>query len=439
MKLAVIGSGYVGLVTGAGFSNYGNHVTCVDIDPSRIERLRRGEIPFHEPGLAELVQRSARQGRLVFTTDTAGSVRDVDVVFLAVGTPSRPDGAADLSYLLEAAREVGRGISSGTVIVTKSTVPVGTGDVVRETIAGVTSQPFAVASNPEFLKVGDAVNDFMKPARVIIGTDDPHALDVLRRLYTGFLRTSDRIQVMDLRSAELTKYAANAMLATRISFMNELAALADALGADIEQVRRGVGSDARIGPKFLFPGVGFGGSCFPKDLRALRDMGRTSGVTLGIIESTVDANERSKRAFGARIAAHFGGSLAGKRIAIWGLAFKPETDDIREAPALDVIAQLRAAGASVVGFDPIASDNVRALLGDAIELAGDPYVAAEGADAVVLITEWHELRQPDFARLRQLVRTPVLFDGRNVWDPVEARRKGFAYVGIGRPSPASDD
>ncbi len=434
MKLAVIGSGYVGLVTGAGFSNFGNHVTCVDIDPARIERLRRGEIPFHEPGLAELVQRSARQGRLVFTTDTAEAVREVDVVFLAVGTPSRPDGAADLSYLIEAARQVGRGLAApGAVVVTKSTVPVGTGDLVRQTIAGVTSQPFAVASNPEFLKEGDAVNDFMKPARVIIGTDDPHALDVLRRLYTGFLRTSDRIQVMDLRSAELTKYAANAMLATRISFMNELAALADKVGADIEKVRKGVGSDPRIGPKFLFPGVGFGGSCFPKDLRALRDMGRANGVALGVIESTVDANERSKRAFAARIVERLGGSLAGKRIAIWGLAFKPETDDIREAPALDVIAQLRAAGAAVAGYDPIAADNVRALLGSAIELTDDPYAAAAGSDAVVLITEWHELRQPDFARLRKVVRTPLLFDGRNVWDPIEARRKGFEYVGIGRP------
>jgi len=440
MKLAVIGSGYVGLVTGAGFSNFGNHVTCVDIDPSRIERLRRGEIPFHEPGLSELVQRNARAGRLVFTTDTAEAVREAEVVFLAVGTPSRPDGAADLSYLLEAAGQVGQGLAGGagegTVIVTKSTVPVGTGDLVRETIAKVTTQPFSVASNPEFLKEGDAVNDFMKPARVIIGTNDPQALDVLRRLYTGFLRTSDRIQVMDLRSAELTKYAANAMLAARISFMNELAALADAVGADIEKVRKGVGSDPRIGPKFLFPGVGFGGSCFPKDLRALRDMGRATGVALGVVEATVEANERSKRSFASRIAARLGGELAGKKVAIWGLAFKPETDDIREAPALDVIRHLREAGATVVGFDPIAADNVRALLGEEVEIVDDPYVAAEGADAVVLITEWQELRQPDFARLRKIVRTPVLFDGRNVWDPIEARRKGFEYVGIGRPDPS---
>ncbi|HEX2685590.1 MAG TPA: UDP-glucose/GDP-mannose dehydrogenase family protein [Kofleriaceae bacterium] len=434
MKLAVIGSGYVGLVTGAGFSDFGNHVTCVDIDESRIERLRRGEIPFHEPGLSDLVQRNARQGRLAFTTDTLEAVRDAEVVFLAVGTPSRPDGAADLSYLFEAARQVGRGLTGPTIIVTKSTVPVGTGDLVRKTIAQVTPHRFSVASNPEFLKEGDAINDFLKPARVIIGADDPHAIDVLRRLYGGFLRTSDRIQVMDLRSAELTKYAANAMLATRISFMNELAALADKLGADIEKVRKGIGTDPRIGAKFLFPGVGFGGSCFPKDLRALRDMGRSHQIRLGIVESVVDANDHSKRAFAGRIIERFGGSLAGKRVAIWGLAFKPETDDIREAPALDVIAHLRAANASVVGYDPIANQNVRAVLGDVVSLVDDPYVAADGADAIVLITEWHQLRQPDYTRLRQIVRTPVLFDGRNVWDPVEARRAGFEYVGIGRPS-----
>jgi UDPglucose 6-dehydrogenase len=435
MKIAVIGSGYVGLVAGAGFSDFGNQVTCVDIDPSRIERLRRGEIPFHEPGLSDLVQRNARQGRLVFTTDTAEAVRDTEVVFLAVGTPSLPDGSADLRYVLEAARQVGRGLTGYTVIVNKSTVPVGTGDLVRRTVAEVTTQPFTVASNPEFLKEGDAINDFLKPARVILGADDPQAIDILRRLYSGFLRTSDRIQVMDLRSAELTKYAANAMLATRISFMNELAALADKLGADIEKVRKGIGSDPRIGPKFLFPGIGFGGSCFPKDLRALRDMGRASGLRLGIIESTVDANERSKQAFGARVIERLGGSLAGKRITVWGLAFKPETDDIREAPALDVIAQFRAAGASVAGYDPIAADNVRALLGDAIALVDDPYTAAEGADAIVLVTEWHQLRQPDFVRLRKLVRTPLLFDGRNVWDPVAAHRAGFEYHGIGRPRP----
>ncbi|HEY6175410.1 MAG TPA: UDP-glucose/GDP-mannose dehydrogenase family protein [Kofleriaceae bacterium] len=435
MKIAVIGSGYVGLVAGAGFSDFGNHVTCVDIDPGRIERLRRGEIPFHEPGLSDLVQRNAKQGRLAFTTDTAEAVRDCEVVFLAVGTPSRPDGSANLDFVVEAARDVGRALTGFTVIVNKSTVPVGTGDLVRRTVAEVTTQPFTVASNPEFLKEGDAINDFLKPARVILGADDPHALDILRRLYSGFLRTSDRIQVMDLRSAELTKYAANAMLATRISFMNELAALADKLGADIEKVRKGIGSDPRIGAKFLFPGVGFGGSCFPKDLRALRDMGVAADVRLGIVQGAIDANERSKKVFAARVIERLGGVLAGKRVAIWGLAFKPETDDIREAPALEVIEELRKAGATVAAYDPIAAENVRAKLGDQIVLTDDPYAAAEGADAVVLITEWHQLRQPDFVQLRKLVRTPVLFDGRNVWDPVAAQRAGFEYHGIGRPRP----
>jgi UDPglucose 6-dehydrogenase len=432
MRLAVIGSGYVGLVTGAGFSDFGNRVTCVDIDAQRIERLRHAEVPFFEPGLPELVQRNVKGGRLLFTTNTAEAVADADVVFLAVGTPSRPDGSADLSYLLEAARQVGAGLGPNkTVVVTKSTVPVGTGDLVRETLSKATKQPFCVASNPEFLKEGDAVNDFMKPARVIIGVDDDHAADVLQRLYNGFLRTSDRVMVMDIRSAELTKYAANAMLATRISFMNELAMLADKLGADIERVRKGIGSDPRIGNKFLFPGVGFGGSCFPKDLRALRDMGRANDFPLSIVNAVVDANERQKQLFAERIVTKLGGAT-GKRIAVWGLAFKPETDDIRESPALAVITKLREAGATCVGYDPIAADNVRAQHGD-LELADDPYVAATGADAVVLITEWHQLRQPDYARLKQVMRSHFLFDGRNIWDPIEARRHGFTYAGIGRP------
>jgi len=432
MRLAVIGSGYVGLVTGAGFSDFGNRVVCVDIDGPRIERLRRAEVPFFEPGLPELVQRNVKAERLLFTTNTAEAVADADVVFLAVGTPSRPDGAADLSYLLEAARQVGAALGpNNTVVVTKSTVPVGTGDLVREAIAKATSQPFSVASNPEFLKEGDAVNDFMKPSRVIIGVSDEHARDVLQRLYAGFLRTSDRIMVMDIRSAELTKYAANAMLATRISFMNELAMLADKVGADIEKVRKGIGSDPRIGAKFLFPGVGFGGSCFPKDLRALRDMGRAHDSPLTVVQAVVDANERQKQMFVERIIAKLGGA-SGKRIAVWGLAFKPETDDIREAPALAIIAKLREAGATCVGYDPIAADNVRALHAD-LEIADDPYTAAEQADAVVLVTEWHQLRQPDYPRLKQIMRTPLLCDGRNIWDPVEARKHGFTYMGVGRP------
>ena len=432
MKIAVIGTGYVGLVSGAGFSDFGHEVTCVDIDSKRVEALRRGEIPIHEPGLPELVRRNAQLGRLHFTTSTAEAVHGALIVFIAVGTPSGADGSADLSYVVEAARQIGRALNGFTVIVNKSTVPIGTADKVRAIIAEETKHPFAVASNPEFLKEGDAVNDFLKPARVVIGADDPRALDLLREVYRGVMRTGDRIQTMDVRSAEMTKYAANAMLATRISFMNELARLAEVVGADIEAIRKGIGSDPRIGPKFLFAGAGFGGSCFPKDLRALVHTGREHDVPLTIIDAVERANERQKQLLGERVIAHFGGSLTGKRIAVWGLAFKPETDDIRESPALTLIEQLRGAGAQVVGYDPAAMANVRAQLGDAIELAESAYAAAEGADAVVLVTEWHELRHPDLGRLKTAMRQAALFDGRNVWSPDEVRKAGFTYLGIGR-------
>jgi UDPglucose 6-dehydrogenase len=433
MKIAVIGTGYVGLVSGAGFAEFGHDVTCVDIDRERIDGLRRGVIPFHEPSLPELVHRNARLGRLRFTTSTANAVARAAVVFIAVGTPPLGDGSADLGYVLEAARQIGRAIEDFTVVVTKSTVPVGTADRVREAIARETTQPFAIASNPEFLKEGDAVNDFLKPARVVIGVDDARAAETLRTLYRDMLRTNDRMMVMDIRSAELTKYAANAMLATRISFMNELSRLAEAVGADIEEIRKAIGADPRIGPKFLFAGVGFGGSCFPKDLQAILHTGREHDVQLAILDAVERVNERQKHALGKRVIAHFG-SVEGRRIAVWGLSFKPETDDIRESPALAVIEQLCAAGAIVSGYDPVAGPNVRLALGDAIELADDPYSAARGADAVLLITEWHELRQPDFARLKLAMRTPVLFDGRNVWSAEQARRAGFAYHAIGRPS-----
>jgi len=433
MKIAVIGTGYVGLVTGAGFSDFGHDVTCVDIDAARVAALRNGEIPIHEPGLPELVRRNAQLGRLRFTTDTREAVAGSQIVFIAVGTPSRADGSADLSYVLEAARQVGQAIARFTVVITKSTVPVGTADRVRAAIAEVTKQDFTVGSNPEFLKEGDAVNDFLKPARVIVGADDPRTVETLRELYRGVLRTSDRIQVMDIRSAELTKYAANAMLATRISFMNELARLAEAVGADIEAVRKGIGSDPRIGAKFLFAGAGFGGSCFPKDLRALLHTGHEHTVELGVVDAVERANERQKRLLGERVIAQHDGTLGGKRVGIWGLAFKPETDDIRESPALTLIEQLRVAGATIAGYDPAAMPNIRAAIGDAIELVAEPYAAAEGADALVLVTEWHELRHPDLARLRSIMRTPALFDGRNVWSPDEARKAGFTYRGIGRP------
>jgi UDPglucose 6-dehydrogenase len=436
MKIVVVGTGYVGLVTGAGFAEFGHSVTCVDIDSGRIDSLRRGQIPIHEPGLEELVRRNSSLGRLAFSTSTAEAVPGAQVVFIAVGTPSAHDGSADLAYVLAAARDIGRALDGYgyTVVVTKSTVPVGTADKVRKAIESVVAPnlKFAVASNPEFLKEGDAVNDFLKPARVVIGADDPRAVDTLRSLYHGMLRTNDRIMVMDIRSAELTKYAANAMLATRISFMNELARLAEGVGADIEKIRLGIGSDPRIGNKFLFAGCGFGGSCFPKDLRALIHTGREHDVQLTIVDAVDRANERQKRTLGRRILHHFGGHLEGKKIAIWGLAFKPETDDIRESPALTLIEQLHDAGAKVAAYDPKAMANVRDLLGDTVELAPDPYAAASDADALVLVTEWHELRSPDYMKLAARMRANVLFDGRNVWSPDEARRAGFVYHGVGR-------
>ncbi len=433
MKIAVIGTGYVGLVTGAGFSDFGHDVTCVDIDPKRIEILERGEIPFHEPGLPELVARNARLGRLHFTTKTADAVAGAKIAFIAVGTPSSADGSADLSHVLEASRQIGAAITAFTVVITKSTVPVGTADKVREAVASTAKHEFAVASNPEFLKEGDAVDDFLKPARVIVGAEDQRAIELLRELYRGVLRTNDRIQVMDIRSAELTKYAANAMLATRISFMNELAILCEAVGADIETIRKGIGADPRIGAKFLFAGAGFGGSCFPKDLRALIHTGRQHDVPLGVITAVERANERQKRVLGERVIAHFGGSLEGKKIAIWGLAFKPETDDVRESPAITLLEQLVSAGASVIGYDPQAAKNFGGMIGDTpFAVATDAYTAAVGADAVVLVTEWHELRHPDLARLSSCMRTKALFDGRNVWSGPDARAAGFFYQGIGR-------
>jgi UDPglucose 6-dehydrogenase len=433
MRLAVIGTGYVGLVAGAGFADFGNDVICVDLDAGRIERLLQGEIPIHEPGLAELVRTNLDAKRLDFTTDTAAAVRGADVVILAVGTPqSETDGAADLKYIDAAARDVARALTGFAVIVTKSTVPVGTADRIHKIIAAETTQPFSVASNPEFLKEGDAINDFMKPDRVVLGVADERAAQTLRTLYGPFVRTNDRVMVMDVRSAELTKYASNAMLAVRISFMNELALLAEVVGADIERVRKAVGADPRIGPKFLFSGPGFGGSCFPKDIRALAHTARGVGMNLEVVEASERANQRQKHVLGTRVRAHFGGDLTGKRIAIWGLAFKPETDDIREAPALTLIADLRAAGATVVGYDPAAMPNIKALIGDAIELAPTMYAAVEGAHALVLVTEWKQFRGADMKKLRDLLIEPVLFDGRNVWDPEQAKACGLTYHAIGR-------
>lgn len=432
MKIAVVGTGYVGLVTGAGFSDFGHDVTCIDIDAARISKLRSGDVPFYEPGLHDLIRRNTGLGRLHFTTSTTEAVAGAQLVFIAVGTPSGEDGSADLNYVIEAARQIGAALTQFSVVVTKSTVPVGTADKVHAALKSTAKHDFAVASNPEFLKEGDAVNDFLKPARVVVGASDERAIELLRDLYRGVLRTNDRIQIMDLRSAEITKYAANCMLATRISFMNELARLCEVTGADIESVRRGIGSDPRIGNKFLFAGAGFGGSCFPKDLRALAHTAREYGTPLTIVEAVDRANERQKQTLGDKLLAHFKGDLSGKRIAIWGLAFKPETDDVREAPALVLIDQILAAGGTAAGYDPEAMPNIKQLLGSKIELTKDAYTATVEADALVLVTEWHELRNPDFERLRTLMRTHVLIDGRNLWPAGDARESGFTYYGIGR-------
>jgi UDPglucose 6-dehydrogenase len=434
MRLAVLGSSYVGLVAGAGFADFGNDVVCVDIDADKVARLARGELPIYEPGLQPLVARNLAEGRLSFTTDIAGAVGGADVVFIAVGTPSAHDGSADLSQVLAAAEAIGRALTGFTVVVTKSTVPVGTAEKIKAAIGRVTTQPFAVGSNPEFLKEGDAVNDFMKPDRVILGSDDPRAIDVLRHLYAPFVRTNDRILTMDARSAELTKYASNAYLATRISFINDMANLCERVGADVEMVRRGMGMDPRIGPKFLFPGVGFGGSCFPKDVRAAIATARAHDGSLEILEAVDRVNERQKALLGDKIIRHFGGSLAGKVVAVWGLAFKPGTDDVREAPALAVIERLLGAGARVQAHDPVANESARKILGDRVRYFEHNYDAADGADALALCTEWHQFRRPNFKRLLERMRGAHLFDGRNVWEPQEAQALGFTYEGIGRRS-----
>jgi UDPglucose 6-dehydrogenase len=429
MRLSVIGTGYVGLVAGAGFADMGNDVVCVDIDASKVERLRRGELPIHEPGLQALVVRNAEEGRLSFTTDLAAAVGGADVVFIAVGTPSAHDGSADLTQVLACAAEIGRAMTGYTVVVTKSTVPVGTAARVEAKVKEVTSQPFAVASNPEFLKEGDAVNDFMKPDRIVLGCSDERAVEILRGLYAPFVRTNDRIVVMDPRSAELTKYASNAYLAMRISYMNDMANLCERVGADVEMVRRGMGMDVRIGPRFLFPGIGYGGSCFPKDVKAVMATAREAGGPLDILEAVNRVNERQKALLADKIIAHHGGSLSGKRVAVWGLAFKPGTDDTREAPSLIVIGKLLDAGAEVAVHDPIVSEK---LFGERVRYCESNYEAARGAHALALCTEWREFRRPNFKRLKELMAAPVLFDGRNVWEPAEVRALGFTYHGIGR-------
>jgi UDPglucose 6-dehydrogenase len=432
MKIAVIGTGYVGLVTGTCFAESGHHVTCVDHDAAKIALLRGGGVPIYEPGLEELVKRNAAEGRLHFTTQTAEAVAGAEVAFIAVGTPPGESGEADLSYVLAAAGAIGAALTGYCVVVNKSTVPVGSADQVRLRIASLASQPFDVVSNPEFLKEGAAIDDFMRPDRVVVGADSERARAVMAELYAPFTRAEQPVLFMDLRSAELTKYAANAMLATRISFMNEIAAVCDRLGADVDQVRRGMGSDRRIGHPFLHPGVGFGGSCFPKDVRALMTTARQIGLDFDLLRAVERVNERQKRSLVDRAMKHFGGKVAGKVFGVWGLAFKPKTDDMREAPSLTIIEALVGNGATVKAFDPVAREVAARLLPASVELAREPYAAAAGADALLLVTEWNEFRQPDWARLKQLMRGDLLLDGRNVWDPARARAAGFTYHGVGR-------
>jgi UDPglucose 6-dehydrogenase len=435
----MIGAGYVGLVTGTCFAEVGNDVLCVDVDPRKIAVLNDGGVPIHEPGLAELVKRNIDAGRLRFTTDVAAGVEHGTLQFIAVGTPPDEDGSADMQYVIAAAREIGRRMSGWKVVVDKSTVPVGTADRVRETITAELAArgagfEFAVVSNPEFLKEGAAVEDFMRPDRIVIGADDERAIAAMRAIYAPFQRNRERLMVMDVRSAELTKYAANAMLATRISFMNELANLAERLGADIEMVRQGIGSDPRIGWHFLYPGAGYGGSCFPKDVKALQYTANQFGHPLKLLHAVEEVNEAQKRVLVDKIVARLGEDLAGKRFALWGLAFKPDTDDMREAPSRVIIDALRARGAYVTAYDPVAMDEARRIYPQTtgFTLAASPLAALADADGLVVVTEWKEFRSPDFERVKHALRTPLVFDGRNLYDPHEVRAAGLEYFGIGR-------
>ncbi len=435
MKVGVIGTGYVGLVLGAGLAESGNHVVCGDIDARKIDRLNAGEIPIYEPGLDDLVARNRDKRRLAFTTDIPALVRDTTVVFIAVGTPPQEDGSADLQHVLACARTIATHMDGYRLVVVKSTVPVGTCSRVRECLAANTAHPFDVASNPEFLKEGDAVHDMMKPDRIVCGTDSERARELLTEVYGTFVRTGNPILFMDVRSSEMTKYASNAMLATRISFMNEVAALCDRIGADVDRVRAGMGSDPRIGSKFLFAGVGYGGSCFPKDVKALVATGRENGLPMRLLTAVEEVNADQKRLLVERLVGVLGADLSGTRCAVWGLAFKPNTDDMREAPAIEVIRGLVEHGASVQAYDPIAMDNARGLLAGLprVEFAADEYSALDGADALLLVTEWGEFRQPDFDQVRQRMRGRLVLDGRNIWTPARMREMGFTYLGVGRP------
>ncbi len=432
MKITVVGTGYVGLVSGACLADMGNQVLCLDLDAAKVRALDAGKIPIYEPGLEPIVRRNRDSGRLRFSTDVAAGVAHGVLQLIAVGTPPGEDGAADLRHVLAAASAIGRHMDDYRVIVNKSTVPVGTADKVSEVISGVLNErkkkiQFSVVSNPEFLKEGAAVEDFMRPDRIIVGSGDERATALLRELYAPFQRKHDRLMLMSVRSAELAKYAANAMLATRISFMNELANLAEVLGADIEEVRRGIGADPRIGTHFLYPGAGFGGSCFPKDVKALQRIAEEAGRKLRVVAAVEQANEAQKHLLGDKIKARFGADLKGRRFAIWGLAFKPNTDDMREAPSLTLIADLLAAGARVRAYDPVARPDI-----SGVEMAHSAAEALKDCDALAIVTEWAEFRSPDFSALKKNLKTPAIFDGRNLYDPAMVRSLGFEYFPIGR-------
>jgi UDPglucose 6-dehydrogenase len=443
MKISVIGTGYVGLVTGTCLAESGNNVVCMDIDETKIEKLTAGIVPIYEPGLDELIKRNVAQGRLSFTTDMAKAVRSAELIFIAVGTPPGEDGSADLKYVVGAAREIGKHMNGYKIIINKSTVPVGTGDKVVAAITAKTKHKFDVVSNPEFLKEGAAVEDFMKPDRVVIGASSAKAKETMLDLYAPFVRKGDRILIMDIKSAEMTKYASNAMLATKISFINEMAVICAGLGADIDSVRRGMGYDRRIGFEFLFPGVGYGGSCFPKDVKALAQTAYEIGVDAKLLKSVETVNERQKNLLSDMILRHFAGTagqkrgkskkpLAGKTVAIWGLSFKPRTDDMREAPSVVIINNLLRAGAVVNAHDPVAMNEARKIFKNKINYLQDDYETLRGADALAVVTEWSEFRNPDFKKMKKLMKKPVIFDGRNIYTKEELRKLGFAYYGIGR-------